>query len=134
MNTSNSIGRLKITRCFHESFYLRIDPHVNRELTAQDLFRNPVQITILPSLVKKKQANALPKLAINQIAIVIEADKRINIVREELITHSTSQKKVIQPDISLADVFLDVANNELSTKDFLRLLRLSQRQLKGNCA
>jgi sRNA-binding carbon storage regulator CsrA len=118
--SSSSIGKLIITRRFYQSFCLLLEPQVGQKLTAKDLFHVPVCIAILPGRSQK------------QMRLLIEADKRINILRGELKDRKNSQnKKTCQTltDATLAEIFMNIARDKLPTKEFNYLQYLAQHQI-----
>jgi len=117
---SADIGRLTITRRPQESFYLLLDPKVDEKLTAHDLFHRPVRITLLP-LPKKR------RILRQQQKILIEADTRINIAREEIMNLAFVPK--LYPGKNLAEIFFSIARNELPKTSFNRILQIANHQL-----
>ena len=120
-SASAVIGRLTITRRHQESFHLLLDPQVDEKLTACDLFLRPVRITLLPP---PKQRGILK----SQQRILIEADTRINVVREEIMSLNFVPKP--DPEKNLTDIFFKAAKNELSKATFNRILQITNHRLK----
>ncbi len=115
--SNSSIGRLSITRRAYQSFCLLLEPQVDQKLTAHELFHTPVWIAILPGRSKK------------QTRVLVEADKRINVLREEL--KNPKNKKTMQTltDATLAEIFMDIAHVKLPEKEFNYLQYLAQHQM-----
>lgn len=87
-------GRLIITRRFNESFIIRPDSKVRALLPVEVLFRTPITVTLLEGNEE------------GQFQISIEADKRLNIVRSEIVDKAEHKKRVLllyRNDIDLVD-------------------------------
>lgn len=81
-NQPDNRGRLIITRGFGEAFILRLDEGAPRQLLASELFRHPICV---------RATRGGPR----QIRMMIEADLRISIRREEI--DGAQQQKSRQP-------------------------------------
>lgn len=87
-------GRLVITRRFNESFIIRPDAKVRALLPVEVLFRTPITVTLLEGDGE------------GQFQISIEADKRLNIVRSELVNKAELCERtalLYRDDVDLVD-------------------------------
>ena len=74
----------------------------------------------------------MPGRSIKQTRVLVEADKRINVLRGELKDRKNPQnRKPSQTlaDATLAEVFMDIAHTKLPAKEFNYLQYLAQRQM-----
>lgn len=87
-------GRLVIARRFNESFIIRPDSKVRALLPVEILFRTPITVTLLEGD------------GDGQFQISIEADKRLNIVRSEIVDKAEQEKRIsllYRDDLDLID-------------------------------
>lgn len=87
-------GRLVITRRFNESFIIRPDSKVRALLPVEVLFRTPITVTLLEG----------DEEGLFQISI--EADKRLNIARSEMVDKVELKKRIsllYRDDLDLVD-------------------------------
>jgi len=87
-------GRLMITRRFNESFIIRPQANIRALLPVAVLFRSPIVVTLL-------EADGH-----DQFRIRIEADKRLTILRAELVGEATLHENsslLYQDDLDLVD-------------------------------
>jgi len=107
-------GRLVITRRFNESFIIRPDAKVRSLLPVEVLFRTPIIVTLLEGD------------GDGQFQVCVEADKRLNIVRSELVNKAELDERtslLYRDDIDLVD-------HQHSLKDELQHVDNERRGLK----
>ncbi len=74
----------------------------------------------------------MPGRSAKQTRVLIEADKRINVLRSELKNRKNPRNKEISQTLAnatLAEVFMDIAHTKLPVKEFNYLQYLAQRQI-----
>jgi len=87
-------GRLVITRRFNESFIIRPDAKVRGLLPVEVLFRTPIIVTL-------QEGDGE-----GQFQVCVEADKRLNILRSELVNKEELKQRtslLYRDDIDLVD-------------------------------
>lgn len=106
---SGTHGRLTVTRGFSEgddTLILRLSQGVNDMLFAQEIFEEPIRVTVM------RGGSA------NKIRVGIFADRRINIVREEIANAGSPHQHEhamlpLYRRASLALTFMEHAESEL---------------------
>lgn len=107
-------GRLVMTRRFNESFIIRPDSKVRSLLPVEVLFTNPIVVTVMQSDVD------------NQIQFSVQADKRLNIVRSELVDETELKSR----NTLLYRNDLDLVEHRNLLKDELIHIDEERHQLK----
>ncbi len=107
-------GRLIMTRCFNESFIIRPDSKVRALLPAEVLFKSPIIVTVMQGEVD------------DQVQLSIQADKRLNIVRSELVDEAELKER----NSLLYRTDLDLIEHRNLLKDELVRVDQERRQLK----
>lgn len=87
-------GRLVITRRFNESFIIRPDAKVRALLPVEVLFRTPIVVTLMEGD------------GDGQFQVCVKADKRLNILRSELVDKAELHERIsllYRDDLDLVD-------------------------------
>lgn len=118
-NPSERCGRLTLGRGFNQSLIMRLSPDVDEMLFAHELFVQPLRLTILRGR------------GSDQIKVEIFADRRISILREEIVDkyeHFPEGRSVSQlyRQASLALAFMRGAETMLDAISFQRILQAAR--------
>lgn len=107
-------GRLILIRRFNESFIIRPDAKVRSLLPVETLFCSPIMVTVT-------QGDGH-----DQVQLTVEADKRLNVIRSELVDEAELRKRnslIYRND-------LDIAEHQNLLKDELIHVDEERRRLK----
>ncbi len=107
-------GRLAMARRFNESFIIRPDAKVRSLLPAEVLFTSPIVVTVMQGEFD------------DQIQLSVQADKRLNIVRSELVDEAELKSR----NSLLYRTDLDLVEHRNLLKDELIRVDEERRQLK----
>lgn len=112
-------GQLTVTRRFDDALILRLADGVDEMLLARDLFDAPIRVTVMRGR------------ASGQVRVGVFADRRINIVREEIAGLDAKRTAIHHRDASLAQAFMASAQAGLDAVTFQRLLHEARDSMQA---